>query len=113
MIYDWLFAYCRSFALRRASLILLTRAQRTPRCRRLQPARFLIIFDQSIRHAVGVLAKNTFAFQTVDVASSFVVAGLNSSERILAVHHVGLTINHRTTRSEEHTSELQSPMYLE
>ena len=60
-------------------------------------ARFGIILDQSIRHAVGVFSEDAFAFNAVDVARSFVIAGLNTSEHVFAVHDVRLAVHDRAT----------------
>ena len=60
-------------------------------------ARFGIVIDQSIHHAIGIFMEDALAFCAVDIAHSFVIAGLNTSERVLAVHDIRLAINHRTT----------------
>src|SRR5205814_6502998 len=68
-----------------------------PRGRRLQASRPRIVLDQPIGHAVGVFAEDALAFHAVDVEGAFVIAGLNTSESVIAVHHVRLAINYRTT----------------
>src|SRR5437763_1585449 len=64
---------------------------------RLRSPRFPIIFNQTFRHSIGILAKNAFSLDTFDIASAFVVAGLNPIEYFLIVHDVRLAINNRTS----------------
>src|SRR6266853_7026919 len=67
------------------------------RGRRLQFPRFRIKIGYSVCHAVGVLAVNTFSFNAIDRSHSLVIARLNTSECVVAVHDEGLAINYRTS----------------
>jgi hypothetical protein len=55
------------------------------------------MFNQTIYDAVRIFAKNAFAFHAVDVAHPIVIAGLDTSKSVVAVHDVRFTINDRTT----------------
>ena len=52
-----------------------------------------IVLEQAFDHAIGVFAENARLLFAVDVAHPVVVAGLNTSENLLAVHDVWLEIN--------------------
>ena len=60
-------------------------------------ASFGIIIDEAIRYAVGVFSEDAFAFNAVDVARSFVIAGLNTSKDIFAVHDIRFAIHNWAT----------------
>src|SRR5439155_17045601 len=55
--------------------------------------RLSVVLDQSIRYAVGVFSEDALTFNAVDVARSFVIAGLNTSKHIFAVHDVRLAVH--------------------
>src|SRR5262249_27022146 len=60
-------------------------------------SRFRIVIEQAFRYAVSVFAEDTFTFNAVDVARSFVIAGLNAGKHVFAVHHVRLAVHDRAT----------------
>src|SRR5204863_6308997 len=58
----------------------------------LQFSRFGIL-DYSVGHVVGVFSEDALPFNSIDLAHSFVIAGLNTGEHIFAVHDIRLAVH--------------------
>src|SRR5215472_5878370 len=62
-----------------------------------QPSRSRVIIDQALGHSISIFAEDAFPLDAVNAARSLVIACLNASEGVFAVHHVRFAINDGAT----------------